>query len=170
MRISPHALLLAPALLSAQVRTTRTTSGDTTVVSSVGLEPAAATRRIREVLTFGRESGPDHYTFGRITGARVGYDGTLWVFDAQVPALRQYDTAGTFIKQVGRGGQGPGEYPSLLSYAPMPDGGIVIRNREASRISNSCASFGFRRRIRRSAFPCWRVVSPSTALDASRRS
>jgi hypothetical protein len=115
-----------PQAIGAQLRVERRVSGDTTIVRTVGTEPASATRKLQPVLTFGRFDGPPEYVFGRITGLNTGHDGSIWVFDAQVPALRQFDTTGRYIKTIGRGGEGPGEYGSLVSLAFPRDGGAIV--------------------------------------------
>jgi hypothetical protein len=120
------ALLGIPALASGQLSTVRRVVGDTTVVRTVGTEPASATRTLTRVFSFGKFDGAPEYVFGRISAVRLAPDGSVWVFDMSVPALRHFDSTGKFIRQVGRGGSGPGEYGELLALAMPPRGGVVI--------------------------------------------
>jgi hypothetical protein len=134
------ATLAAPVVLSAQVRTERRIAGDTTIVRITGTEPAPATRHLVKVFSFGKAVGADEYLFGRLSGIKLGPDGSVWVFDQQVPVLRQYDSTGTYIKKVGRGGQGPGEYGPLVGLAFPPNGTAVISDRRASLLHVFSAS------------------------------
>ena len=56
--------------------------------------------------------GAEEYLFGDITELAVAPDGSIYVFDRQVPALRKYDAKGKFVRTFGRKGQGHGEYLS----------------------------------------------------------
>lgn len=75
------------------------------------------------------------YQFSSIAEIIVVHDGTIWVADGgetatgfQTPQLRQYDSAGTFVRQVGREGSGPGEYRNPEGLALMRDGRVAMRD------------------------------------------
>ena len=86
--------------------------------------------------SIGGRSGDADYEFARISGVVVQDDGTVWVADggAQTgtsgapPKLRRYDAGGTFLGQVGRDGQGPGEYSAPNGLARLRDGRVVLRD------------------------------------------
>src|SRR5688572_28247484 len=63
---------------------------------------------VREI-RIGQLDGPAEYTFGRVTSVTAGPDGSIFVADAQVPVVRQYNATGAHIRNWGRQGRGPGE-------------------------------------------------------------
>jgi hypothetical protein len=127
--------IACPSPTLAQLRVERRVVGDTTVVRTIGTEPASATRRIEKVFSFGKLDGPPELVFGATGGVRLGVDGSVWVFDRTIPLLRQYDSTGRYIRAVGRGGQGPGEYENLLGVAFGPGRTVYLLNPIANRVS-----------------------------------
>jgi hypothetical protein len=87
-----------------------------------------------EELRIGVEAGEDEYMFGSIRGVAAAPDGTIYVADRRPVIVRAYDGDGNFLRNVGRQGQGPGEY----QYGPLlgvhPNGTVVTRD-EARRVS-----------------------------------
>jgi hypothetical protein len=75
-----------------------------------------------EELRIGTLDGPEVYTFGSISGVAIGPDQSVYIGDGQAPAIRQYAEDGAWIADVGRQGQGPGEY-NLISGLRMLEGG-----------------------------------------------
>ena len=101
-------------------RTETLTSGDTTVVRTLSGSVWGDTARLVPEITIGVLDGDEEYMFGGIRSLAVSpVDGTVYVFDSQVPALRVYDADGTYRTTFGRDGGGPGEYA-------QPDGGLTI--------------------------------------------
>ena len=87
-------------------------------------------------------------------------------FDWQAPALRYYDPAGTYVRTLGREGQGPGEYldASLGMAVRRSDGRLVMRDPRNMRMNVYNADG--------SPSDSWRVesglfTSGATTLDAS---
>ena len=107
--------------------TTRVDSaGDTIVVRTTGGSEAASAQSLVQEIAIGVEEGSEEYTFGQITEVEVGPAGEIHVFDRQVPALRVYDTAGRFIRTLGRKGGGPGEYEAANGVGVHRDGRVVL--------------------------------------------
>lgn len=77
------------------------------------------------VIGVGRES--DEYYLGRPVGI-AAYGDHIYILDNQVPILRMYDFQGNHVRDIGRIGQGPGEYqiPWALGISSA-DGTIFIR-------------------------------------------
>ena len=88
-----------------------------------------------EELAIGVEFGADEYMFGRIYSLAVGPDGTIHVTDSQGPVVRSYDGDGNFLRNVGRQGQGPGEYNRAPALRVLSDGRLAMWDFSASRIS-----------------------------------
>lgn len=88
------------------------------------LHPGIAT--LVEELSIGVADGAEEYMLGEIADVALGRDGSLYVFDRQVPVVRQYDASGKFLRSIGRRGSGPGEYRSASGIAAMPDGRLLV--------------------------------------------
>jgi hypothetical protein len=77
-------------------------------------------------ISIGAFDGADEYMFGEVNEIAVARDGSIYMFDRQVPALRKYDVNGKFVKTFGRKGQGPGEYTSGGGLGVLPDGRVLL--------------------------------------------
>ncbi len=97
----------------------RDTIGDTVVVRTVAGSAWGAPRTLEPELRIGAMDGEDYEMFGQVRSLAVGGDGSIYIMDGQVPALRKYAGDGRFIATFGRAGGGPGEYQ-------QPDGGLVV--------------------------------------------
>lgn len=90
-----------------------------------------------EELRIGALDGDPDYTFGRVTGVAEGVDGTIWIADALGASIRRFRSDGTYLDQVGRKGEGPGEFAGGMDIAlrRMPDGRIVTFDVSGKRVS-----------------------------------
>ncbi|MEX0893508.1 MAG: hypothetical protein WEB88_15185 [Gemmatimonadota bacterium] len=76
----------------------------------------------------GDESLGEAYLFGRVMDVlRLG-DGGLVVADGQLDAVRMYGPDGTYLRQAGRRGQGPGEYTGVSELLHLPGDGFAVRS------------------------------------------
>lgn len=77
-------------------------------------------------------SAAAEYQFALVRDVLITPDGAIWVADGGAPAgapkLRQYDSGGRFVRQVGRTGDGPGEYRAVGQLALMKDGTVAMRD------------------------------------------
>ncbi len=113
---------------------TITTEGNvTTVVNESGSVWGGAARLVEEV-TIGVESGAEEYMFGRI-GDIYANDQAIFVVDRDVPAVRMYDAAGEYVRDIGRSGQGPGEYTRPIQVAAASDGRVFVVDNRTRRIN-----------------------------------
>ncbi len=55
--------------------------------------------------------------------------------DEQVNVVRMFDAAGEFLRDVGRAGQGPGEYSRIVGMKVLSDGRLAIRDVGNARIA-----------------------------------
>lgn len=91
---------------------------------------------LEETLRFGELDGAPEYTFGRVNGLAVSESGVIWVVDSQVPVIRRYDPDGRYLGDVGREGQGPGEYGDRVEgIQPYPDGRMAIYDPRNARVT-----------------------------------
>jgi hypothetical protein len=74
------------------------------------------------------------YQFASIAGLLPTSQGIVWVIDGagsgHTPLIRQFDSSGAFIRQVGGQGMGPGEYLAPQGLAELHDGRIVMRDQQ----------------------------------------
>jgi len=90
--------------------------------------------RLVEELAIGEEMGEDAYLFGSISNAWAT-DDRIYVVDSQIPVVRAFDHQGNFLHQVGRTGQGPGEYSRPIGIAVRDDGQVLIADIQGARLS-----------------------------------
>lgn len=67
------------------------TLGDTLVVRTLSGSVWGDTARLVPEVSIGMFDGPEEYVFGQIHSLAMGQDGTIYVVDRQVPALRVYN-------------------------------------------------------------------------------
>ena len=137
MRRSFNARGLTLDLLVALTLMSNTVSAqDTVVVRSSGQGTwGSRPLRVIEELRIGMLDGPEHLIFGRIAGVVAGRDGTIYVADSQVPVIRMYSPTGQYLKNVGRGGAGPGEYRDAISLKGLKDGRLAVWDTRNARIT-----------------------------------
>jgi hypothetical protein len=68
-------------------------------------------------LEIGTRDGALEYTFSRIASLAVMEDGSIVVSDAVAQELRVYDANGSYVRTLGRRGEGPGEFASAPTIA-----------------------------------------------------
>ena len=79
-----------------------------------------------EVFRIGSLAGREWEQFGSVR--RVAFDGAgrLYVFDTQAERIFVVDTDGALIREIGRTGEGPGEFRSATEMVAMEGGGVVV--------------------------------------------
>ena len=128
--------------------------------------PAPAVQLVEE-LRVGSLTGPPHLTFGWISDIAVTRDGNLYVADSQVPAIRRFGADGSYLGDVGREGQGPGEYRRLEHLALTPDDDLVVWDHTNARISYFSGADGAF--LRSFQAPVGSIMGGSGGLHASVR-
>ncbi|MCA9764547.1 MAG: 6-bladed beta-propeller, partial [Gemmatimonadetes bacterium] len=71
----------------------------------------------RPRLTIGDDPGDPMQQFVRIRDVVALPDGRIAILDAGVPAIRVFDTTGRWVMNVGRTGNGPGEFRDPIDLA-----------------------------------------------------
>ena len=83
-----------------------------------------------EVYRVGARTGDEWETFGRVTGVAFDPTGNLFILDRQAARIVVVDRKGSFVRQFGRVGEGPGEFDgrniSSLEIAVLSDGRTVV--------------------------------------------
>ncbi len=114
---------------------TTDTIADTVVVRTVSGQVWEADRSLVSEVSIGVLEGEDEYQFGQLVAIAADGEGRMYAFDSHVTVLRVYGPDGTWLRDIGREGEGPGEYKQPDSgLAVMPDGRIAIRDPGNGRI------------------------------------
>ncbi|MEZ4416698.1 MAG: hypothetical protein R3E10_13200 [Gemmatimonadota bacterium] len=111
------------------------TVGDTIRVHTVSGSVWEGEGALVEENSIGQLEGDEVYLLGRVVALAVDPQDRVYVLDQQGPSLRLYDGDGTFLREVGRAGQGPGELRSPDSGLQiLTDGRVVVRDPGNARL------------------------------------
>lgn len=110
--------------------------GDTTIVVAGDPVWGDAVELVEEV-SFGVLEGEPEYEFGAFLQLAVDAANGVYVFDGQVPVFRYYDASGVYVRTLGRGGSGPGEYGGDIMGPTVRarDGRVVVRDLRNARLT-----------------------------------
>ncbi|MGH7471006.1 MAG: 6-bladed beta-propeller [Longimicrobiales bacterium] len=123
--MSRTSMLIALLPIVASAQTLQAQRADT-IVKLAGRPVHAGVATLVAEISIGQLEGADEYMFGDVSELAVGTDGSIYVYDRQVPALRKYDATGKFVRNIGRKGQGPGEYLNGGGLALGRDGKVYL--------------------------------------------
>ena len=110
------------------------TIGDTTVVRTLSGSLWGAEATLVPEVSIGEIEGRDEYLFGSIGSIAVDDDLNVYVLDEQAQHVRVFDSAGVYLRTLGRRGEGPGEFGSAEAIALLPDGRLAVRDPGNQRI------------------------------------
>lgn len=91
--------------------------------------------RIADIFTLGEEEGPEEGILFLPYDIRVDSQDYIYVVDAEDMNIKVYDQSGNWIRNVGRRGQGPGEYTRISDFDVSQDGRIFISDIRQHRVS-----------------------------------
>lgn len=96
-----------------------------------------------ERIRIGMLDGPPEYTFGDVLFLTVRPDGAMFVYDHAGPQISQYSGDGSYVRPIGRVGEGPGEYRSVAGIELLEGGDLVVWDPGNARLSiyDSTGSF-----------------------------
>lgn len=122
--------------------TFRDSAGITIVESTRQIWAAAMNPRLAPApdLVIGDRDG-ERYELHRVRGAARLSDGRIVVMDGSTNQLRFFDSTGTFIKQVGRSGDGPGEFREVGSMQLLAGDTIAVIDRERVSFFTGAGTF-----------------------------
>jgi len=165
LRLTAFLIGLTPMLPVVQAQSSRpqgpwkgTTNkrGDTTIVRTASGSVWGEPVRLVEELRIGTRDGDGPDVFGFIWAFALFPDGVMAVFDQSVPALRLFDSAGKYLRTIGRTGSGPGEYRAINGLAVDRDGVLLVTDPRNSRIN--------RWREDGAALPAWGLLASGALL------
>ena len=111
-----------------------TTEGNVTTVVNESGSVWGGTATLVEEASIGVEMGEEAYMLGRVTGIWAT-DAEIFVIDAQIPVIRVYDMDGRHLRDLGAGGQGPGEFARPQFITGTADGRILVLDPGSRRIN-----------------------------------
>jgi hypothetical protein len=128
------------------------TIGDTIRMSNPSVGAWGSPRTLVASTSIGELDGPIEESFGRVRSISSGADGHVYVLDDQARTVRVFDSTGSYLRSIGRQGEGPGEFTGPTAVGVRPDGHVLVRDPRASSV-HVFDSTG-------AAIADWRVLSP----------
>jgi len=113
---------------------TITTEGNVTTVVNESGSVWGGTARLVEEASIGVASGEPWVMLGDINGVAASSD-RIYVADQSVPIVRSYTWAGEYLGDLGREGQGPGEYVYISALGVSNDGRVFVHARNQRRVN-----------------------------------
>src|SRR6056297_7635 len=108
-------------------------SGEMAPLNEISFEPVA------------RFGDTDSIFISRVSGIDVADDGTLFMADRSEAVIHVYDGAGGYQTSIGRRGEGPGEFQTIVQ-PELSDGSLFVLDLDQQRVSVFDAeNYSFRR-------------------------
>jgi hypothetical protein len=100
--------------------------GSVSLVAAISIvlaaaHPQAKLRHTAPVFEFGGDSAPPEYTFTSTPSLVVARDGSIYARVMDDATVMSYRPDGTFIRSIGRHGEGPGEFQFAVSHGLLGD-------------------------------------------------
>lgn len=121
-----HALLLTAILVFLLAHPALLSSQDTLIVRGSNAPIWGSDVRLVEEVRIGALDGAPEYLFGYVVDMALGPDGSMFVVEGQGPIVRKYGPDGVYLHDIGRQGEGPGEYKSRPQIAITSDGRLAM--------------------------------------------
>ncbi len=117
-----------------------------------------------EVFRIGSLMGEEWEQFGDVQ--RVAFDGAgrLYVFDDQAERIFVVGTDGTLIREIGRKGEGPGEFRNAADVVALEDGRVVVADMGHRAYHIFDAGGDFERMVRIGGDPTYTVIGTHMPL------
>jgi len=89
---------------------------------------------LSEELRIGDATGRPEYTFGRGPAIAVDNQGGIYVLDDKNIHIKAFDAQGTYLRTIGRKGQGPGEIGSPFDVLINSRGELLVPDGESYKL------------------------------------
>jgi hypothetical protein len=96
---------------------------------------AALEARFEPVFTVGKEEGTDTEVFSQVPAIAIDASANLYVLDRDNARVLVFGPDGGFVRQIGKQGEGPGEFRIPVAVAPLDDGRIAVYDMAGRTIS-----------------------------------
>jgi len=81
---------------------------------------------LEEDLVIGESEGQEEYMFSEVRDMDVDPDENIYVLDSKETHIQVFDKDGTYLRTIGKKGQGPGEMQSARSLSITPNNEIMV--------------------------------------------
>lgn len=117
-----------------------------------------------EVFRIGSLMGEEWEQFGDVQ--RVMFDGAgrLYVFDDQAERIFVVGTDGALIREIGRKGEGPGEFRNPVDVVALEDGRVVVADTDHRAYHIFDANGDFERMVRMGGDPTYTIIGTHVSL------
>lgn len=88
-----------------------------------------------EELTFGGDQGDDRLLLNVPSDIQVDDKDNLYISDSRDRDIKVFDPQGQYVHTIGKLGEGPGEFQSLMEMRFLPDGRLMVFDLRARRTS-----------------------------------
>lgn len=107
---------------------------DTVVVRVADTPTWGPAPELVEEVRIGTVDGDPNYTLGLVRSLAVASSGDLWILDGLSVSIRRFSASGEYIADVGRAGEGPGEFSFPLEVRRDGDGVMMVLDPANARI------------------------------------
>ena len=122
------------ATLTEEWHEERSTEGAVTTVQTLSGSKWGGKARLIQESSIGAASGEEYELFGKISAFALT-SSRIYVLDRSVPIVRVYDRSGAHVTDIGRGGQGPGEFLAPMALSISEETGMLfVRDDRMHRI------------------------------------
>ena len=111
-----------------------------------------------EVFRVGSLMGEEWEQFGDVQRVSFDGEGRLYVFDSQTERIFVVDTDGALIREIGRKGEGPGEFRNAEDFVALEDGRVVVADLEHRAYHLFDANGDFERMVRMGGDPSYTAI------------
>ncbi|MCX6560249.1 MAG: 6-bladed beta-propeller, partial [Candidatus Aminicenantes bacterium] len=128
-------LIRTAAASDAPVPQTKPAAPIKMVSNPIQPRDGVVTPKLTELWSVGGDNDPQGDLVNQPFEIRLGADGTVYVSDRGDVCIRVFDAKGKFIRQVGRKGQGPGDYDTPFFIDVDGQGRIHVLDMRSQRVT-----------------------------------
>ena len=90
---------------------------------------------LEEELSIGGDDDREEYIFIEMSRTAIDDDGNIYILDRRGAQIKVFDSRGTYLRTIGRRGQGPGEFQNPIEMFIAHDHEIVVEDFSNRRLS-----------------------------------
>jgi len=90
------------------------------------LKPLTESSTSEEELAINEEDANGNIILYKPSRITIDSEGNICIFDSQDISIKVFSPDGTFVKSIGRQGEGPGEFQSIGPMKFFPDGRLLV--------------------------------------------
>ncbi len=117
-----------------------------------------------ELFRIGSPMGEEWEQFGEVQKVMFDGAGRLYVFDGQAERIFVVETDGTLLREIGRKGEGPGEFRNAADMVALEDGRVVVADMGHRAYHIFDANGDFERMVRIGGDPTYTIIGTHLPL------